>query len=61
MGSLCALAPLVGLTLLIACGQCDVNCKGNNGHPGEAGIPGRDGRLGVKGQKGEPGASPGCM
>lgn len=61
MRSLIGLAVVVGFTLLIASGQCDVNCKGNNGHPGVAGIPGRDGRPGVKGEKGEPGARPGCM
>lgn len=58
MGSLSGLATLVGLTLLLASGQCDVNC---NGHPGQAGISGRNGRPGVKGQKGEPGMRPGCM
>lgn len=61
MGSLSGLATLVGMTLLLASGQCDVNCKGNNGHPGHAGIPGRDGQPGVKGHKGEPGTSPGCI
>lgn len=61
MRRLHGLTALLGLTLLIASGQCDVSCPDNNGHPGQAGIPGRDGRAGVKGQKGEPGASPGCM
>lgn len=60
MGCHRGLAALVGMALLLATGQCDVNCKGSEGRPGESGIPGRDGRPGQKGEKGEPGESPGC-
>ncbi|KAF7651353.1 hypothetical protein LDENG_00112160 [Lucifuga dentata] len=48
------LAILVGVSLLPVPSQCNVNCKGMDGHPGEAGAPGRDGWPGMKGQKGEP-------
>ncbi|XP_029989289.1 complement C1q subcomponent subunit C-like isoform X2 [Sphaeramia orbicularis] len=38
---------------LLSTGQCDVSCKGQDGHPGARGDPGRDGWPGAKGEKGE--------
>lgn len=45
---------LVGVASLLSTSQCDVSCKGTDGHVGEAGAPGRNGWPGVKGEKGEP-------
>lgn len=60
MGCHRGLAALLGVALLLAAGQCDMNCKGIDGRPGDPGIHGRDGWPGQKGEKGEPGKSPGC-
>lgn len=57
MGGYFGLAVLVGVALLLATGQCDVNCRGMDGHAGEKGAPGRNGWPGLKGEKGEPGRS----
>ncbi|XP_037535693.1 complement C1q subcomponent subunit C [Nematolebias whitei] len=53
MGAHQNLAVLVSVASLLLNVQCDVGCKGTNGHPGADGTPGRDGLPGVKGQKGE--------
>ncbi|KAM9860091.1 complement C1q subcomponent subunit C-like [Aulostomus maculatus] len=53
MGEYYGLAVVVGVAMLLSPGQCDVNCKGKDGHPGEPGIPGRSGLTGVKGEKGD--------
>ena len=45
----------MGVALLLSTVQCDVGCKGMDGHAGMQGAPGRDGWPGDKGQKGEPG------
>uniref|UniRef100_A0A8C7Z004 Complement C1q subcomponent subunit A n=1 Tax=Oryzias sinensis TaxID=183150 RepID=A0A8C7Z004_9TELE len=45
----------VGVAWLFSGVQCDLSCKGTDGHPGEAGAPGRNGWPGVKGDKGDPG------
>ncbi|XP_020556747.1 complement C1q subcomponent subunit A [Oryzias latipes] len=45
----------VGVAWLFSGVQCDVSCKGTDGHPGEAGAPGRNGWPGVKGDKGDAG------
>uniref|UniRef100_H2MYQ7 Complement C1q subcomponent subunit A n=1 Tax=Oryzias latipes TaxID=8090 RepID=H2MYQ7_ORYLA len=47
----------VGVAWLFSGVQCDVSCKGTDGHPGEAGAPGRNGWPGVKGDKGDAGGS----
>lgn len=57
MGKYFGLAVMVGVALLLSTGQCAVNCKGEDGHPGKLGIKGRDGLPGPKGEKGEPGKS----
>ncbi|XP_039653620.1 complement C1q subcomponent subunit C-like [Perca fluviatilis] len=54
MGGYYGLAVLVGVSLLLTTGQCDVSCSGLDGRPGERGAPGRDGYPGAKGEKGEP-------
>ncbi|CAK6960835.1 collagen alpha-1(X) chain-like [Scomber scombrus] len=54
MGKYYGLAVVVGVALLLSTGQCDVNCKGQDGHAGQAGGKGRDGLPGQKGEKGEP-------
>ncbi|XP_031160809.1 complement C1q subcomponent subunit A isoform X1 [Sander lucioperca] len=54
MGDYYGLAVLVGVSLLLTTGQCDVSCSGLDGRPGEKGPPGRDGYPGAKGEKGEP-------
>ncbi|XP_078103760.1 complement C1q subcomponent subunit A [Sander vitreus] len=54
MGGYYGLAVLVGVSLLLTTGQCDVSCSGLDGRPGEKGPPGRDGYPGAKGEKGEP-------
>ncbi|XP_053171420.1 collagen alpha-1(X) chain-like [Scomber japonicus] len=54
MGKYYGLAVVVGVALLLSTGQCNVNCKGVDGHPGQAGGKGRDGLPGQKGAKGEP-------
>ncbi|XP_034724321.1 complement C1q subcomponent subunit A-like [Etheostoma cragini] len=54
MGGYYWLAVLVGVSLLLTTGQCDVSCSGLDGRPGENGAPGRDGYPGAKGEKGEP-------
>nr|AFZ93919.1 complement component 1qA-like protein [Oplegnathus fasciatus]AFZ93921.1 complement component 1qA-like protein [Oplegnathus fasciatus] len=54
MGGYYGLAVLVGVALLLTTGQCDVGCRGMDGHAGEKGAPGRNGWPGLKGEKGEP-------
>ncbi|XP_072237627.1 complement C1q tumor necrosis factor-related protein 2-like [Leuresthes tenuis] len=58
MGSYYCLEVLVGVALLLSTVQCDVGCKGTDGHAGMEGAPGRDGWPGDKGQKGEPAEKP---
>lgn len=43
------------LALFLTAGQCQDNCRGENGQAGVKGSPGRDGVHGAKGDKGEPG------
>ncbi|KAM4583446.1 complement C1q subcomponent subunit B-like isoform 1-T2 [Fundulus diaphanus] len=57
MGAFYGFAVLVAVASLLSAVDCDVNCKGTDGHPGEAGSAGRDGLAGMKGQKGEPAVS----
>ncbi|XP_037621772.1 complement C1q subcomponent subunit A [Sebastes umbrosus] len=54
MGGYYGLAVLVGVSLLLTTGQCDVDCRATDGQAGEAGTLGRDGYPGAKGEKGQP-------
>ncbi|XP_030585546.1 complement C1q subcomponent subunit A [Archocentrus centrarchus] len=54
MGGNYVLAVMVGVAILLEAVQCDVSCKGADGHPGDSGTSGRDGLRGAKGEKGEP-------
>uniref|UniRef100_UPI0037E8A145 complement C1q subcomponent subunit C-like n=1 Tax=Semicossyphus pulcher TaxID=241346 RepID=UPI0037E8A145 len=53
MGGYYGLFVLVGVALLLMPVQCDVNCRGTDGHAGVKGAPGRDGLDGAKGEKGD--------
>ncbi|XP_041634837.1 complement C1q subcomponent subunit C-like [Cheilinus undulatus] len=56
MGVYYGMLVLVGVASLLTSVQCDVSCRGTDGHVGVNGAPGRNGLPGAKGEKGEPAA-----